>query len=84
MMPPLQSLATRTVDDSVRGGVLGVYQSSVSLATIVSTAIAGAIFSINPIIPYWIGASLSLIVVLPGLILLRLSRENRLQQASSG
>jgi DHA1 family tetracycline resistance protein-like MFS transporter len=80
MMPPLQSLATRTAAESVRGGVLGIYQSSVSLATILSTAIAGAIFTMNPVIPYWIGASLSLVVVIPGLILLNLARENRLRE----
>jgi multidrug resistance protein len=79
MMPPLQSLGTRTVSEAVRGGVLGIYQSSVSLATILSTAIAGTIFAINPVIPYWIGAALSLIVVLPGLILLNLARANRLR-----
>jgi MFS family permease len=78
-MPPLQSLGTRTVSETVRGGVLGIYQSSVSLATILSTAIAGTIFAINPVIPYWIGAALSLIVVLPGLILLNLARANRLR-----
>jgi multidrug resistance protein len=80
MMPPLQSLGTRTVSEAVRGGVLGIYQSSVSLATILSTAIAGTIFAINPVIPYWIGAALSLIVVLPGLILLNLARANRLRE----
>lgn len=81
MMPPLQSLGTRTVSEAVRGGVLGIYQSSVSLATILSTAIAGAIFAINPVIPYWIGAALSLIVVLPGLVLLNMARANRLREA---
>ncbi|MBP1703797.1 MAG: tetracycline resistance efflux pump [Chloroflexi bacterium] len=44
-MPPLQTLATRTVDETQRGGVLGVFQSAVSLAIILSTAIAGVIFS---------------------------------------
>jgi multidrug resistance protein len=82
MMPPLQSLATRTVADSVRGGVLGVYQSSVSLATIISTAIAGVIFSVRPSAPYWIGAGISLAVVVPGLILLRLAEERRLSEAA--
>jgi MFS transporter, DHA1 family, multidrug resistance protein len=81
MMPPLQSLATRTVADSVRGGVLGVYQSGVSLAIIISTAIAGAIFSIKPALPYWIGAALSLLVVLPALVVLRLARQGKLKEA---
>jgi DHA1 family tetracycline resistance protein-like MFS transporter len=79
MMPPLQSLATRTVDDSMRGGVLGVYQSSVSLATIISTAIAGVIFSIDPTFPYWIGALLSFLVVIPALILWQRSRADELK-----
>ena len=78
MMPPLQSLATRTVDDHSRGAVLGVYQSSVSLATIISTAIAGVIFTIQPTAPYWIGAALSLLVILPGLVILQKSRNNTL------
>ena len=83
MMPPLQSLATRTAVDSVRGGVLGVYQSSVSLATIFSTAIAGAIFAIQPTIPYWVGAGLSLVVVIPGLMVLKMTRDGRLKESLS-
>lgn len=83
MMPPLQSLATRTMDDSLRGSVLGTFQSAVSLATIFSTAVAGTIFSISPTVPYWIGAALSLVVVLPALSVLRMARANRLDEASS-
>lgn len=79
MMPPLQSLATRTVEDSVRGGVLGIYQSSISLATIVSTAVAGAIFALDPAYPYWIAAGLSLIVLIPAYALLRLSLTGELR-----
>lgn len=73
MMPPLQSLATYTVGDKERGGVLGVYQSSVSLATILSTAIAGVIFAIEPTFPFWIGLVLSVVVLLPAWFLLRRS-----------
>lgn len=58
MMPPLQSLATRTVADELRGGVLGVYQSSVSLSTIIATAISGTLFDIQPSLPYWVGGFL--------------------------
>jgi len=83
MMPPLQSLATRTVAETNRGGVLGVYQSSASLAIIFSTAIAGAIFTISPALPYWIGAILSLVVVLPAGIVLRLSRQAKLNPAEA-
>ncbi|MBK8986862.1 MAG: MFS transporter [Chloroflexi bacterium] len=71
MMPPLQSLATITVADELRGGVLGVYQSTVSLSTIVSTAVAGTIFALNPNSPYWLGAALSLVVIFPALVLVR-------------
>lgn len=65
MMPPLQSLSTSTVRDEVRGGVLGVFQSVVSLSIIMSTAIAGVIFAVSPVTPHWIGAVLSIIIVIP-------------------
>ncbi|MGB0388253.1 MAG: MFS transporter [Ardenticatenaceae bacterium] len=71
MMPPLQSLATFTVADELRGGILGIYQSITSLAIIFSTAVAGIIFAISPTMPYWIGAGLSLLVVIPAMILVR-------------
>ena len=74
-MPPLQTLATRTVDESLRGGVLGVFQSSVSLAIILSTAIAGVIFTAGVTLPFWTGAVLSLAAVLPALSVMR--RANR-------
>jgi DHA1 family tetracycline resistance protein-like MFS transporter len=69
--PPLQALATKTVHDELRGGVLGLYQSIASLATIVSTAMAGWLFSMNPTIPYWGGAILGLLTILPVLMLMR-------------
>ena len=78
MMPPLQSLATQTMPDAQRGGVLGVFQSAASLATIISTAIAGVIFAVRPTMPYWIAAGLSLMVFLPGMQLLRRSRAGTL------
>jgi DHA1 family tetracycline resistance protein-like MFS transporter len=71
MMPPLQSLSTYTVADELRGGVLGVYQSTISLSTIFSTAIAGVIFAMNVTAPYWIGAVLSIAVLIPALMLIR-------------
>jgi DHA1 family tetracycline resistance protein-like MFS transporter len=79
MMPPLQSMATRTMPDAMRGAVLGLFQSSVSLATIISTAIAGVIFSINASIPFWVGGLLSLLVVVPGTVLMRRSQAGELQ-----
>jgi MFS family permease len=71
MMPPLQSLSTRTVSDEVRGGVLGLYQSIVSLATIFSTALGGVIFAQNPRYPYWLGMGLSLLALIPAYFFLR-------------
>jgi DHA1 family tetracycline resistance protein-like MFS transporter len=71
MMPPLQSLATRTVDDRMRGGVLGVYQSSISLAIIVSTAIAGFIYAVLPALPFWFGFGLGMLILIPAFMLLR-------------
>ena len=75
MMPPLQSLSTRTVPDQMRGGVLGVYQSTISLSIIVSTAISGVIFAYDPSLPFWTGAVLTLFVFAPAVVLLRRSKE---------
>ncbi|GIK57064.1 MAG: tetracycline resistance MFS efflux pump [Chloroflexota bacterium] len=63
LMPPLQSTATRTVGDEVRGEVLGVNQSVVSISTIISTAVSGAIFALSPTLPYEIGALLSILTL---------------------
>ena len=62
--PPLQSMSTSLVADQDRGGVLGWFQSSINLSTIISTAIAGVIFARGPTVPYWIGAATSALVVL--------------------
>ncbi len=64
-MPPLQSLTTTVVDDDIRGGILGVFQSITSLGIILSTAIAGLIFAITPTAPYWLGATLTFLLLLP-------------------
>lgn len=71
LMPPLQALATSAVSDDVRGGVLGIFQSTTSLAVIISTAIAGVIFAYHPTLPYWLGALLSLVLIVPALWLVR-------------
>jgi DHA1 family tetracycline resistance protein-like MFS transporter len=71
MMPPLQSLSTYTVADQLRGGVLGVYQSTISLSIIISTAISGTIFAMNPTAPFWLGGALSVILFFPAILLLR-------------
>lgn len=82
MMPPLQALATTTVADEMRGGVLGVYQSTLSLSTIASTAVAGTIFALNPHNPYWLGAALSLVVLVPAFVLVRRTGAGRRKPAS--
>ena len=62
---PLQSLTTTVVDDNLRGGILGIFQSTTSLGIILSTAIAGLIFAIAPTAPYWLGAALTFLLLLP-------------------
>jgi DHA1 family tetracycline resistance protein-like MFS transporter len=80
--PSLQSLATHSAPDEVRGGVLGVFQSSVSLAIIFSTAIAGTLFSRGPTLPYQLGAVLSIVTLLPALWLpAQLRRQAALRRA---
>ncbi len=71
LMPPLQSMTTRTVEDELRGGVLGVYQSVISIATIASTAVAGVLFAILPTVPYWVGVGLTLVALLPAIFLVK-------------
>jgi DHA1 family tetracycline resistance protein-like MFS transporter len=70
MMPSLQSMSTTTVDEEERGGVLGVYQSSISLSIIVSTAVSGVLFAISPTVPYWVAGILAAVAFLPAVILL--------------
>jgi DHA1 family tetracycline resistance protein-like MFS transporter len=71
MMPSLQSLATHTVADELRGGVLGIYQSTMSLATIFGTASGGIMFAMGATTPYWIGGLLGIVSILPAIVLLR-------------
>lgn len=73
-MPSLQSLATRTVPDQLRGGVLGVYQSSISLGVIFGTALGGVLFEITPQMPYWVSAASGIFAILVAIILWRQSQ----------
>jgi DHA1 family tetracycline resistance protein-like MFS transporter len=70
MMPSLQSLATGTVDDEYRGGVLGIYQSTLSLSIIISSAIGGVLFAMSATMPYWVSAIVAAIALIPAIILL--------------
>lgn len=75
MVPTTQSLATNTVDDEYRGGVLGLYQSAFSLAVIFGTALGGTLFAINPTVPYWVGGALLMVAALPALYLVKWARD---------
>jgi MFS family permease len=70
MMPSLQSLATSTVDDDVRGGVLGLYQSTLSLSTIASTALGGFLYALAAALPYWVAGLMGAIALIPSVALL--------------
>jgi DHA1 family tetracycline resistance protein-like MFS transporter len=70
-VPPTQSIATRTVADSMRGGILGLYQSMASLGTIISTALGGVLFAIDPFLPFQASAILALVALVPALALRR-------------
>ena len=79
MMPSLQSLATGTVDDEVRGGVLGLYQSTLSLSTIISTALGGVLYAIAITLPYWVAGTMAAIALIPSIVLFL--RHGHIEQA---
>jgi MFS family permease len=69
MMPSLQSLSTSTVEDEFRGGVLGIYQSTISLSIIFSSAAGGVLYSIAPTRPYWTAGILGALALIPAFAL---------------
>lgn len=69
--PPTQSAATKTVADALRGGILGLYQSVSSLGTIISTAIGGVLFAIDPFLAFRVGAVLAFLALIPAVALQR-------------
>ena len=75
--PPTQSVATKTVADALRGGMLGLYQSVASLGTIISTAIGGVLFAIDPFLAFRVGAALAFLALLPAVALTRTFAEER-------
>ncbi|MDQ7024282.1 MAG: MFS transporter [Anaerolineae bacterium] len=79
-MPALQSLVTNTVPDNQRGGVLGLYQSSLSLSIIFGSAISGAIFEIAPIVPYIVGGSIFALMLIPAFFLVQWVRQQEESQ----
>ncbi|MGJ3238918.1 MAG: MFS transporter [Anaerolineae bacterium] len=76
-MPALQSIISETVPPHQRGGVMGLYQSSISLSIIVGSAIAGVMFEITPIIPYVFGGVLFALMVIPSYFLMRWYRSQQ-------
>lgn len=71
MMPTLQSLSTETVPDQMRGGVLGIYQSTISLGIILGTGMAGFMFAVSPRLPYWVGGITTLVALIPAILLVQ-------------
>lgn len=87
MMPALQSTATLTVPDELRGGVLGWYQSSISLSVIFSTALSGTLFEIQPNLPFIAAGVLLVVVMIPAVMLIRWTQTHRVDElafAASG
>jgi DHA1 family tetracycline resistance protein-like MFS transporter len=70
-VPPTQSTATKAVPGSLRGGILGLYQSLASLGTIIATAIGGVLFAIDPFLPFRVSAVLAIGALLPAAALRR-------------
>lgn len=83
-MPALQSIVSNTVPATQRGGVMGLYQSSISLSIIVGSAIAGVMFEFAPILPYVFSASLFAIMVIPSYFLIQWNRKQKREEASAG
>jgi MFS family permease len=77
LLPTLQSIATKSVDDSMRGGVLGIYQSTTSLAIIFSTAASGLLFAVSPHMPYIVAFGLSAVSLVPAVFLVRYYRRDQ-------
>lgn len=69
--PSINSLATSVADESIKGEILGIVQSSTNLGVIVSSTISGFLFALSPRYPFLLAFSLALILSLP---LLRLRR----------
>lgn len=78
MMPSLQSLATATAVDELRGGVLGVYQSATSLAFIGGSALSGQLFEYSPTMPFLATTFFYIVLMIPTMMLFRQSTSDPL------
>lgn len=83
-LPPLQSVATKTVADEVRGEVLGYFTAVSSLAIIFSTASAGLLFGISPTLQLWTGLVLMLIATIPAFMLRRWAQRHPAAEVEAG
>jgi DHA1 family tetracycline resistance protein-like MFS transporter len=73
-IPALQSLVTNTVSDNQRGAVMGWFQSAMTLAIIIGTAVAGSLFEIAPIVPYILGGIIFALMLIPAFFLMKWAR----------
>lgn len=69
LLPSLQSMITKSVAERYRGSALGWFQSVTSLGTIVSTFYGGTLFAQDPTLPFYLGALLNLVIVIPSVLL---------------
>jgi MFS transporter, DHA1 family, tetracycline resistance protein len=81
-IPALQSLITNTVADDQRGAVIGWFQSSMTLAIIIGTAVAGSLFEIAPIVPYTTGGVIFAVMVIPAIFLMRWARREEVRRTN--
>ena len=67
-------MATRAARDEVRGAILGWVQSASSLATIIGTAFAGALFDAHPRLPFYTSLLIFALMLAPTFYLMRWSQ----------
>lgn len=82
LMPALQSLVTKTVSKALRGAILGMHQSVMNLAVILSTAVSGLLFALDPTLPNWLGAILYSFSLVPGVFLWLWARNNSIEEGA--
>ena len=71
------------VGDHLRGSVLGVFQSAISLSVIFSTALGGSLFAVNPRFPFLLATVLLLLLLVPSAQLMRWSNRQAEQPAGA-
>jgi len=79
-MPAVQSMATRTAPDAVRGGVLGLVNASQSLSIIISTAIAGVLFAFGPYVPNIVSFGVAVASLIPAFAISRVMHRQVVSQ----